>query len=134
MGYNKNIVIMAGARLTRDAEVSYAANGNPLTKFGIAMNKKYKNKSGEIVEEVGFFRCSLWGKYGESILPYLKKGATVTVFGELKQRNYVAQDGTKRESIEIGVDDVIFSNSQKKEIQGDDSEYQTDENPYEGYQ
>lgn len=73
-----NQIVLAGKIVGRDAEhKSVGADG--LVKFSVADNKKIK---GEWVTT--FFEVTVWGKRGETLLPMLKKGTSVTVIGELQ--------------------------------------------------
>jgi single-strand DNA-binding protein len=93
-----NHVVLIG-RLTRDAELKYTSGGQAVCKFSIAVNRR--KKSGDQWEdEANYFDIVLWGKQGESLHPYLKKGKMVGVDGELRQDRW-QQDGQNRSKIEI---------------------------------
>jgi single-strand DNA-binding protein len=93
-----NHVVLVG-RLTRDAELKYTANGQAVSKFSIAVNRR--KKSGEQwVEEANFFDVILWGRQGEAVNQYLLKGKQVGVDGELRQDRW-EQDGQTRSRVEI---------------------------------
>jgi len=93
-----NHVILLG-RLTRDAELKYTAGGQAVCKFSIAVNRR--KKSGDQWEdEANFFDIVLWGKQGETLNQYLKKGKMVAVDGELRQDRW-QQDGQNRSKVEI---------------------------------
>ena len=107
MGYSKNFFTLGGARLTRDAELKYANNGNPRVTFGVAINKQIKS-NGEKKDIVRFFDCVMWGKYPEALHPKLKKGVKVILFGEIGQRTYQANDGTNRNVVELELEEILF--------------------------
>jgi len=93
-----NHVILLG-RLTRDAELKYTAGGQAVCKFSIAVNRR--KKSGDQWEdEANFFDIVIWGKQGETLNQYLKKGKMVAVDGELRQDRW-QQDGQNRSKVEI---------------------------------
>jgi len=81
-GFNK--VILAG-NLTRDPELRYASNGLAIAKFGLAVNRKWKDsQTNEMKEEVTFIDIDAFGKQAETIGQYLKKGRPILIEGRLK--------------------------------------------------
>lgn len=48
----------------------------------------------------------MFGKRGESVLPYLNKGQLVGVCGEMTAREWQDKEGQKRTSIEVRVNDL----------------------------
>ncbi|MDR0324197.1 MAG: single-stranded DNA-binding protein [Treponema sp.] len=93
-----NHVVLIG-RLTRDAELKYTSGGQAVCKFSIAVNRRKKNGD-QWEDEANFFDIVVWGRQGESLHTYLKKGKMVGVDGELRQDRW-EQDGQKRSRIEI---------------------------------
>jgi len=93
-----NIVVLIG-RLTRDAELKITASGQAVCKFSIAVNRRRKNGD-QWEDEANFFDIVVWGKQGESLNQYLKKGKMVGVTGELRQDRW-QQDGQNRSKVEI---------------------------------
>ncbi|MBR3253806.1 single-stranded DNA-binding protein [Candidatus Saccharibacteria bacterium] len=105
-GFSK--VIITG-NLTRDPELRSTTNGSSVCSFGVAVNRVYRDVSGEQKEEVSFFDCSAWNKLGEMIAQYGKKGSGVLVSGRLTQRNWEDKNGGgKRSRVEIVVEDFNF--------------------------
>ena len=78
-----NKVILAG-NLTRDPELRYTPKGTAVAKIGMAVNRTWKNESGETKEEVTFVDVEAWGRQAEVIGQYLKKGRPLLVEGRLK--------------------------------------------------
>jgi single-strand DNA-binding protein len=79
-----NKVILAG-NLTRDPELRYTPGGMAIAKFGLALNRKWKDsQSGEMKEEVTFVDIDAFGKQAETIGQYLKKGRPILVEGRLR--------------------------------------------------
>jgi single-strand DNA-binding protein len=93
-----NHVVLLG-RLTRDAEIKYTSGGQAVCKFSIAVNRRKKNGD-QWEDEANFFDIVLWGRQGESLHPFLKKGKMVGIDGELRQDRW-QQDGQNRSRIEI---------------------------------
>ena len=80
---NFNKVILAG-NLTRDPELRYTPKGTAITKFGLAVNRTWKNEAGETKEEVTFVDIDAFGRQAEVIAQYVKKGRPLLVEGRLK--------------------------------------------------
>lgn len=103
-----NVVIVLG-NLTRDPELKYTSSGMANVNFSIAVNEKWKDKSGELKEEVSFFPVVAWGKLAENIAQYIKKGRQVIVKGKLKQDRWEDKETQeKRNMVKIIADDVKF--------------------------
>ncbi len=97
-----NRVILAG-NLTRDPELRFTGGGIPVCDFGLAVNRvRSKN------EEVDFFDVSAWRELGETIANYKKKGDPILVEGRLQFRSWEAQDGSKRNKVDVVADNVQF--------------------------
>jgi single-strand DNA-binding protein len=110
-----NSVILMG-NLTRDPELKHTSSGSAVCAFGIAINSKYKSKSGEQKEEADFFDIEAWGKTAELCSQYLKKGSPVLIEGRLKQDRWEDESGQKRSKVKIVCNGVQFlSGGQKKE-------------------
>ena len=102
-----NKVIIVG-NLGRDPEMRYTPNGRPVTQFNVAVNQSTKNQqSGEWVEATDWFRVSIWGDRGERAAENLRKGSRVFVDGRFRTREYEANDGQKRISLDITADTVL---------------------------
>jgi single-strand DNA-binding protein len=78
-----NKVILAG-NLTRDPELRYTPKGTAVVKIGLAVNRTWKNESGESKEEVTFIDVEAWGRQGEVIAQYMRKGRPLLIEGRLK--------------------------------------------------
>ena len=97
-----NRVVLAG-NLTRDPELRFTSNGIPVCDFGLAVNR-VRSKS----EEVDFFDITAWRELGETIANYKKKGDPILVEGKLQFRTWEAQDGSKRNKVDVVADNVQF--------------------------
>ena len=80
---NFNKVILAG-NLTRDPELRYTPKGTAVARLGMAVNRTWKNETGETKEEVTFVDIDAWGRQAEVIAQYVKKGRPLLVEGRLK--------------------------------------------------
>ncbi len=109
---NVNLAIIMG-NLTRDPELRYTPNGQPVTSFGVATNRSWKDANGEKKDEVEFHEVVVWGKLAELCNQYLTKGRKVHVMGRLQTRSWEGQDGAKRQKTEIVAQDIAFVDSRK---------------------
>ena len=103
MAEDLNNVFLVG-RLTRDMELSYTANGYPIGKFSIAVNRRRKNGE-QWEDEVNFFDLVLWGKRAEALQRYLLKGTQIAVQGQLRQDRW-EQDGQKRSRVLVELSNI----------------------------
>ena len=106
-GFSKAIIT---GNLTRDPELRSTPNGASVCSFSVAVNRTYRDANGENKEDVSFIDCSAWGKLGEMIAQYAKKGSGVLVSGRLSQRSWEDKNGGgKRSRTEIVVEDFNFT-------------------------
>ena len=101
-----NKVLLMG-NLTRDPELRFTSNGSALTKFGLAVNRKYKAGE-EWKEEVCFVDITVWGKQAENCAEYLSKGRPVFIEGRLQFSTWETDDGQKRNKLEVVANTVQF--------------------------
>lgn len=97
-----NKVILMG-NLTRDPELRYTPKGTAIARIGLAVNRVWKTESGENKEEVTFVDCDAYGKTGETIGQYLKKGSPVLVEGRLRLHTWEDKN-TKQKQSKLRVD------------------------------
>lgn len=98
-------------RLTRDPEVRYpqGENASALVKFPIAVNRRFKNVDGNY--DVDFFNCVAFGKSGEFIEKYFRKGMAIGVTGRIQTGSYTNKDGVKVYTTDIVVEEAEFVES-----------------------
>jgi single-strand DNA-binding protein len=114
-GFSKAIIT---GNLTRDPELRTIPNGANVCSFSVAVNRTYKDASGEQREDVSYIDCSAWGRLGEMINQYAKKGSGVLVSGRLDQRSFEGKDGVKRSRVEIVVEDFNFVGTAPRDDNG----------------
>ena len=107
---NLNKVFLIG-NLTRDPELRYTPGGTAVANLGIAVNRRFKDSSGELKEEVCFLTVTVWDKQAEACCQYLKKGRPVFVEGVLQSRFWETSDGQKRSAIDVRAERVQFLGS-----------------------
>jgi single-strand DNA-binding protein len=117
-GFSKAIIV---GNLTRDPELRSTPNGASVCSFSVAVNRTFRDSNGEQKEDVSFIDCSAWGKLGEMINQYAKKGTGVLVSGRLSQHSWEDKDGKKRSRTEIVVEDFNFTTSGNRGGEGGSS-------------
>lgn len=106
---------MLYGNLTSDPEVKPTKTGRSLSAFSIATNRDWKNKEGEIISETDFHKVVAFGKLGEIVGTYLKKGQPVLICGRLRNRSYISKEGSKRYITEVVLDDFNFLSNKKRQ-------------------
>jgi single-strand DNA-binding protein len=91
-----NKVILAG-NLTRDPELRYTPKGTAVAKIGLAVNRTWTAEDGQKKEEVNFIDVEAWGRQGEVIAQYMKKGRPLLVEGRLKLDSW--EDKTTKQKV-----------------------------------
>ena len=105
-GFSKVVVM---GNVVRDPETRSTSTGNSITTFSVAVNRPYRGSDGSSKEDVSFFECSAWGKMGETIAQYAKKGSGILISGRLSQTSWDDKNsGQKRSRVEIVVEDFNF--------------------------
>jgi single-strand DNA-binding protein len=101
-----NVVALVG-NLTRDPELRHTPSGTAVSTLRIAVNDRVK-RQGEWTDAAYYFDVVVWGKQAENCTEWLAKGKKVGVTGKLTWREWEAQDGSKRQSVEIVANTVEF--------------------------
>ena len=109
---NINRVVLTG-NLTRDPELRSTSGGTPVCSLRIATNTRRKDASGEWGDKANYLSVTVFGAQGENCARFLSKGRPVAIDGRLEWREWQAQDGSKRESVEIVADSVQFLGSRE---------------------
>ena len=104
---NKMLVI---GNVGRDPEMRYTPNGNAVTSFSLAVNRRYTPPNGEPQEETEWFDITAWNRLAETCNNYVTRGMKVYVEGRLRSRSWVGQDGQTRFRNEIVANTVTFLN------------------------
>ena len=103
---------MITGNLTKDPELRSTPGGTSVCKLRVAVNSRRKDgQSGEWVDKPNYFDVTVWGAQGENCANYLSKGRPVAVEGRLDWREWDAQDGSKRQAVEIIANSVQFLGS-----------------------
>lgn len=117
-----NKVILMG-RLVRDPEVRYTQSNQPMAiaRFTLAVNRRFK-RQGE--QDADYIPCVAFGKQGEFAEKYFRKGQMVSVVGRLQVRNWDDNNGNKRITTEVVVEEQYFA--EKKSNAGDSQKREND--------
>lgn len=94
--------------LTRDVELRTTTSGQTVANFSLAVSRSWRSQDGQQQDQTSFINCVAWGKVGEIIAQYVKKGSPLLVSGRLDQRSYEDKDGNKRTAFEVVVEDFNF--------------------------
>jgi single-strand DNA-binding protein len=120
MAASINRVVLVG-NLTRDPELKSTPSGTPVCSLRIAVNSRRKDETGQWTDKPNYFSVSVFGNQAESCSQYLSKGRPVAIDGRLDWREWQAQDGAKREAVEIVAESVQFLGSRGDAAAGGDS-------------
>ena len=102
-------VILIG-NLGRDPETRYTPNGTMNVQFTMAVNRSFRDQSGQQQERTNWFRVTAWGRLAETLDSmtqngYLAKGRQVYVEGRLDPREYQDQQGQTRISLDVNANE-----------------------------
>lgn len=96
------IILTIAGRATKDAEQRFTPNGAAVLGFSVACDVGFGDKKHTV-----FVDCSLWGKRGESLAPYIKKGMPLTVSGNGDLREWES-NGKSGTTLELNVSEVAM--------------------------
>jgi single-strand DNA-binding protein len=132
-----NLVVLAG-NLTRDVELRYTPGGAPVGQFGLATNKKWKDKEGQMHDEACFVEVVVWNKQAENAAEYLGKGSPVLIQGSLKLDQWAdKQSGEQRSKLKVVAQYIQYLSSgqqsgQKKQQPRQQQSSRVDDLPADG--
>ncbi len=104
---NFNRVILAG-NLTRDPQLSYTPSNTPVCEFGMAINRKWRDRDGNSKDEVCFVDMTAYGRQAEVINQYMGKGRPMLVEGRLRYRQWTNKEGQNRSRLDVVVENFTF--------------------------
>ena len=102
-----NKVILMG-RLVKEPEVRYSQGAEPIAvaRYTLAVNRRFKRQGDQ---DADFINCVAFGKAGEFAEKYFKKGQMVSVVGRLQVRRWDDNEGKKRWSTDVIVEEQYFA-------------------------
>ena len=108
--------IFLTGNLGRDPEMRYTPNGTAVTRFSVATNETWSDQDGQRQDRTIWWGVSVWGKQGEAVSEYLRKGSQVFVEGRMDPdretggpRLWTGRDGQTRASFDIVAQSVKFA-------------------------
>ena len=109
---NKALLI---GNLTRDPELRYTPNGNPVCSFSVATNSSWKDSDGNVQEVAEFHNIVAWNKLAEICSQLLKVGTKVFIEGEIRNRKW-EKDGVNYNKTEIRADNMVVLSPLSKDV------------------
>ncbi|HMO00125.1 MAG TPA: single-stranded DNA-binding protein [Miltoncostaeaceae bacterium] len=113
-----NRVTLVG-RLTRDPELRHTGGGDPICSIRLAVSSRARDESGNWGDRSNYFDVTVFGRQAQTAADYLAKGRRIGVDGRLSWREWQAQDGSKRQSVEVIANDLFFLDSRGEGGGGD---------------
>lgn len=93
--------------LTRDPEIRYTREGQASAVFGVAVNRRWQDRTTQEWEEAtSFFDVVCWRDLAEHVGMSLVKGMRVVVLGRLEQRSWETDEGERRSKVEIVAEEI----------------------------
>jgi len=102
---NKAILI---GNLGKDPELRYTPSGQAVASFPLATSERFKDKDGNWQERTDWHNVVVWGRQGETVKEYLKKGRSAYVEGRIQTRSYEDREGNKKWVTEIVASRIQF--------------------------
>ncbi len=104
---NFNRVILIG-NLTRDPELKYLPSNTAVCEFGLAVNRRWRDRDGNQQDETCFVDVAAFGKPGEIINQYMSKGRPILIEGRLRYDSWTNQEGQKRSKLSVVAENFQF--------------------------
>ena len=121
LNFNKAIL---GGRLTADPEVKQTTQGTPVVQYSLAINRKGKDAQAD------FINCVAWRQTADFIGKFFKKGSSICVTGSIQTRSWNDQQGNKRQTTEVVVDEAFFVDAKTEGVGGfEEPSFQTPQAP-----
>ena len=115
-----NRVTLVG-RLTRDPELRQLPSGDGICSIRLAVSSRSRTEDGSWGDKSNYFDVTVFGRQAETAVQYLSKGRRIGVDGRLSWREWQAQDGTRRQSVEVIANDLFFLDSRREGGDGMDA-------------
>lgn len=111
-----NNVTLVG-NLVKDPEYGTTQAGVPYCKFTIACQRSYKNQqTGQY--DADFISCVAWRQTADFVNKYFIKGNKIGVTGSIQTGSYTAQDGSKRYTTDVAVNNAEFVSAKSESNAG----------------
>jgi len=119
MAEGLNKVILLG-NLGADPELRMTNGGTGVLSLRLATSESYLDRNRVRQERTEWHSVVVWGKRGEALAKFLKKGARILVEGSLRTSSYEDREGTKRYKTEIVAHNVVLAGTTRKKKDDDD--------------
>ncbi len=120
-----NKVSLSG-RITHEIDLKYTPKGTPVVRFALAVDRAYKDDTGNWQNSTSFIDVVAWSKWAESLSNNAHKGSAVMVDGRIEARTYVDSNGNNRKAVEVVADYIQFLEFRAK---GDENSSSGDDVP-----
>lgn len=114
-----NKAILMG-RLARDPEIRTTQGGISVCNFTVACDRRSRDDAGNWKNEADFIPCVAWRQQAEFVNRYFEKGDRILVSGTIRPRSWEDQNGQRRYTTEVIVNEVEFCETRRSTRQGDD--------------
>lgn len=115
MSDSLNTLTLSG-NLGGNAEVRTTTSGLAVTTFSVAVNKSKSDGQGGYKDETSWVTCTMFGRRGEALQPYLVKGVKVAIVGHLRSRSW-EKDGERHHKLDVIVDNIELMTRQREKQQ-----------------
>ena len=107
-----NKVILMG-RLVRDPDIRYTQGAEPLAvaRYTLAVDRRGRRDANNGEQSADFINCVAFGKAGEFVEKYLKKGTKILISGRIQTGSYTNKDGNRVFTTEVVVEEHEFTES-----------------------
>lgn len=108
-GLNRAILL---GNLGADPELRFTQGGQAVLNMRLATTESYLDKDKVKREKTDWHSIVVWGKRGEALAKFLKKGMGLLVEGSIHTSSYDDKDGNKRYKTEINAKEIIVTRSE----------------------
>lgn len=99
--------------LGKSAELRMTGSGLAVVSFTVAVNECQRQQDGSYSDYTNWLDCTMFGKRGEGLYPYLTKGCKVSITGHLHKSSWES-NGQHFSKVEIIVDEVELMNTRRE--------------------
>ena len=109
--------IMIIGNVGRDPESRFTNDGTEFSSFTVAVNERPRRQQGDQApagnqeELTTWFRVTAWRRQAEIVKQYVQKGTSIFVMGNLTVREFTGNDGQKRTSLDINMEEMQLLSS-----------------------
>ena len=116
MSEGLNRVTLIG-NLGQDPELRFTQSGQAILNLRLATTEKYLDRDGNKKEQTDWHQVTIWGKRGEALAKFLRKGSRLCVEGSIRNSSY-EKDGTKRYKSEVNARNILLLGDGRRDDSG----------------